>query len=105
MESFACLIQTHAGQDEEGTRREREMEGERDLQEQAERIGEGKTQSTRKRLLRQVDREERTRGSGQEKIAPQLPTAHHHMSVFIKRIVSISSGVEAFISPCRCLMS
>lgn len=33
------------------------------------------------------------------------PTTHHPTSVFIKRIVSISPGVEAFISLCRCLMS
>lgn len=45
MESFACLIQTHTRQDEEGTReRKRERDGKRggDLQKKTERIEEEK---------------------------------------------------------------
>lgn len=102
MESFACLIQTHTGQDKEGTERGRDRETVGDLQRNRQRAEEKKnTKYKKERLLRQVDWEERTKGSEQEKIATPRPTTHHPTSVFIKRIVSISPRVEAFISSCR----
>lgn len=64
MESFACLIQTHTGQDKEGTERGRDGKGERDRGRVAEKqTGRRKknTKYKKERLLRQVDREERTR--------------------------------------------
>lgn len=64
MESFACLIQTHTGQDKEGTERGRDRKRERGRvpEKQTERGWRKKNPKYKKeRLLRQVDREERTR--------------------------------------------
>lgn len=66
MESFACLIQTHTGQDKEGAGRgrdrERGSERGRFVEKQTGRRWRKKnTKYKKERLLRQVDREERMR--------------------------------------------
>lgn len=111
MESFACLIQTYTGQDKEGEERAGDGKWEREKRRglwrnrQKEVVGR-ETQSTRKRDYwdrKTGSRErERERAGGKKLLRP---TTHHPTSVFIKRIVSISPGVEAFISPRRCPMS
>lgn len=83
---------------------EREREEERAVKKQTERGWRKKnTEYKKERLLRQEDRQQREREREREKLL--RPTTRHPTSVFIKRIVGISPGVEAFISPCRCLMS
>lgn len=88
MESFACLIQTHTGQDKEGIEREREIENGRSrggggAEKQTERGCRKKnTKYKRERLLRRVDRELRRRQSEWGKDCS--PTTRHPTSVFIK---------------------
>lgn len=77
MESFACLIQTHTGQDKEGTERERDRQLQRNRQKEG---GGRKTKYKKERLLRQVDREERTKESEREKIAHPPP----HVCIYQK---------------------
>lgn len=85
---------------------ERERGGERAAEKQTERGSRKKnTKYKKERLLRQEDRQQRTRERESGKRLPTPSTTRHPTSVFIKRIVSINPGVEAFISPCRCLMS
>lgn len=98
MKSFACLIQTHTGQDKEGIWLEGSNRNRR-----KEAVG-GKTQSAGERLLRrQLDREQKMRESELEQIAPP-PTPHPtHLylskepSVLAQELKPLSPGAGALI--------
>lgn len=96
MESFACLIQTHTRQDEEGTReRKRERWKERGRLAEKDRKDRGrKTQSTRKRLLRQVD------GEGERgKVALRLPPPTTQC-LYLSKESSVLAQELKPLSPC-----
>lgn len=63
------------------------------------------TRYKRERLLRQLDRREREREREKVRIDCTPTRRPAQTSVFIRGIVSISPGIEAFISLYRCLMS
>lgn len=97
MKSFACLIQTHTGQDKEGI-----WLGGSNRNRRKEAVGGKNTKCRRKRLLRQLDREQKMRESELEKIAPP-PSPHptrlylsKQPSVLAQELKPLSPGAGAF---------